>query len=335
VWEVLPLGAAVLPTGLLTAIGWEVVQVEAAQRAAVARAGSQNGVITVDQLAAAGLSRHAVAHRVRSGWLRRRHRGVFIVGPVESPLAEAMAAVLAVGGNALLSNYPGGVLWEIVPPPAGPAEVTVVGRDVRGPEGVRVHRIRRLDPADAARRHAIPVTSAARTLLDLATQLTARDLGRAVEEARIHRLITDRSLKEQFERYPRHQGAKALRKAAQIEPARTRSLAERGLLDLIRAARLPTPQANKKIGRHEVDLVWREHSLIVEVDGYAFHSTRAAFERDRRRDAELLALGYRVIRVTWRQIADEPEALVATLAVALAVQRPLPSAFARSSIVSA
>ena len=227
-----------------------------------------------------------------------------------------MAAVLAVGDDALASHYSAAVLWEIVPRRTVTPQVTLVGRDARGPADVRVHRIRRLDPHDATRHNNIPVTSPSRTLLDLAGQLASKDLARAVEEAQVHHLVTDHSLNEQFTRYPNHRGRPALREAIQTEPALTRSEAERRLLELIRAARLPTPQTNDRIGRHEVDFLWPDLNLIVEVDGYAFHSSRAAFERDRRRDAELGAQGYRVVRVTWRQLTDEPEAVVAILAVA-------------------
>jgi len=71
-----------------------------------------------------------------------------------------------------------------------------------------------------------------------------------------------------------------------------------------------------KVGRHEVDFLWPEQRLIVEVDGFAFHSSRAAFERDRVRDAELTAAGYRVVRITWQRLVNEPEAVIATLAAA-------------------
>jgi very-short-patch-repair endonuclease len=109
-----------------------------------------------------------------------------------------------------------------------------------------------------------------------------------------------------------------MREAIRSDPAFTRSEAERRLLELIRDARLPEPDANARVVAYEVDFLWREPKLIVEVDGYAFHSTRAAFERDRRRDGELQAAGYRVLRVTWRQLEDEPEALIAALARTLA-----------------
>ena len=256
--------------------------------------------------------------RISTGWLVRRHRGVYLVGPLRTPLTESMAAVLALGDGSLLSHYPAAVLWGIRPPAPGPIEVTVIGRDARGPDEISVHRVAGLDPADATRKDGVPVTSPARTLLDLAADVTHRELNRASDEARVHHLVTDLSLNEQFQRYPHHRGTAALAKAIQTEPALTRSEAERAFLELIRAARLPEPETNVRIGRHEVDFLWRAQKLVVEVDGYAFHSSRSSFERDRRRDADLAATGIRVLRATWRQITGEREALAVTLARALA-----------------
>jgi very-short-patch-repair endonuclease len=118
----------------------------------------------------------------------------------------------------------------------------------------------------------------------------------------------------------RHRGTATLRRlvVAESAPALTRCEAEERLLALIRSAQLPPPDLNVQLGRYEVDFLWRDQGLIVEVDGFAFHSSRVAFERDRLRDAELQAHGWRVIRVTWRQIAHQPEAVVALLAAALA-----------------
>lgn len=96
-----------------------------------------------------------------------------------------------------------------------------------------------------------------------------------------------------------------------------RSEAERALLALLRRARLPPSATNVRVAGHEVDVLYRDQRLVVEMDGYAFHGTRAAFERDRRRDADLAAAGFRVVRVTWHQLTREPEALVAALAAAL------------------
>jgi very-short-patch-repair endonuclease len=241
---------------------------------------------------------------------------VFSVGPLDAPHADLMAAVLAVGDGALASHESAGRLWSIRPRSADPTEVTVVGRDARGPQAVRVHRVRQLHPADATRHEGVPVTSPARTLLDLAAILPPKELARAIDEAMVNRLVTAHSLNEQFSRYPRHRGVTSLKQATTTQPAHTRSEAERRLLELIRAARLPEPRTNARVGPYEVDFLWPEASLVVEVDGYAFHSTRSAFERDRRRDADLQTAGCRVLRVTWKQIEDEPEALVASVAVA-------------------
>jgi very-short-patch-repair endonuclease len=101
----------------------------------------------------------------------------------------------------------------------------------------------------------------------------------------------------------------------------TRSEAERRLLALVRAARLPQPETNVRLGRYEVDMLWRRQRLVVEVDGFAYHGSRRAFERDRRRDADLTQAGYRVVRFTWRQITQEPEAVVARLAALIAAAR--------------
>jgi very-short-patch-repair endonuclease len=162
------------------------------------------------------------------------------------------------------------------------------------------------------------VTSPARTLLDLATVLSGRELARAAEEAQVQRLLTPAQVEAYLARRSHRHGALRLRAATRQDPAFTRSEAERRFLELLRSAALPEPQANVRVHGHEVDFLWRRQELVVEVDGYAYHSSRAAFERDRRRDAELEAAGIHVRRITWRQIAEEPEALVARLAVALA-----------------
>jgi very-short-patch-repair endonuclease len=288
-----------------------------ADRLILALARGQHGAVASRQLTAAGVSRYVVGRRVSAGWLDRRYRGVYLVGPLRTPFTESMAAVLALGADALLGHYPAAVLWGLRPPAPGPMDVTVTGRDARGPSEIRVHRVERLHPSDQTRIQGIPVTSPARTLLDLATQVSQRDLSRAADEARVRRLVTDHSLNEQFKRYPHHRGIAALTRAIQTEPALTRSEAERRLLELIRAAGLPEPEVNARVGRHEVDFLWCEQQLIVEVDGYAFHSSRSAFERDRRRDAELQAGGHRILRLTWRDVTAETERTVATLARAL------------------
>ncbi len=177
-----------------------------------------------------------------------------------------------------------------------------------------------LDQAETRTRFNIPVTSPPRTLLDLAT--TRRDdLDPALAEAFAKRLALRSELLSLSARHPRHRGAKQLRALGEDDraPAHLRSEAEKRLLALVRRATLAEPEVNVRLGPYIIDFLWRAPRLVVEVDGYAFHSSRAAFERDRRRDADLTSRGFRVLRFTWRQIVDEPELVVARIAQALAI----------------
>jgi very-short-patch-repair endonuclease len=280
-------------------------------RAALTVAGRQDGAVSAAQLAAAGFTRRAIEHRLVTGVLTRVHRGVYLLGAVRGPWFAEYAALLACGARAVLSHATALALWGLAERPA----LVHVTRPTTGhaPAGVRVHR----GTVEEVRfRHGLPVTSPARTLLDVASSMPAVELARLVEEAQVQRLVTRAELIAEASGRP---GTAALRAVLQREdqPSLTRSEAERRLLALIRAARLPAPVTNARVGRAEVDMLWRRERLIVEVDGFAFHGSRAAFERDRRRDAQLLALGYRVLRITWRQLVEEPEAVIAAIAAAL------------------
>ncbi len=160
------------------------------------------------------------------------------------------------------------------------------------------------------------LTAPARTLLDLAAT-SPRELDEALNEARILRLVTPKDFASLLDRCPRHRGARTLRDAISDGPDLTRSEAERRLLALIRTAGLPLPRTNVRLAGHEVDLYWPDHHLVVEFDGWAYHSSRAAFERDRRRDADLQLAGQRVLRVTHQMLTHERDALIARFAVAL------------------
>ncbi len=230
-----------------------------------------------------------------------------------------MAAALAAAPGALISHYPAAVLWDVRPPREGPIDV-IVPRKLRSRPGVRIHQAV-LHPQDISRRHGIPTTSAARTILDLAAAEPTTELERALNEAGLQRRVSPQSLTEQFSRYPHHRGTAALRKAIETEPRLTRSDLERIALGLIRRARLPEPETNVRVEGYEVDLLWRDRGLIVEIDSWAFHSMRSSFEQDRRRDQRLTTAGYRVIRIIDRQLTNEPELVVATLTRALALPR--------------
>ena len=281
----------------------------------------QRFVVSHWQLVAAGVARRAIRHRVEVGRLRTIHRGVFLVGHIVPPaLALETAALLACGPGAVLSHLSAAWRWRIrdQSDAAGPVHVTVPAH--RRPEprsGIVVHRSATLVAADVRRRDGLPVTSPARTLIDLAAVLSERELKWAIEEARVRRLITPGELEAARRAHRGRRGAAALGRIAQTSgpgPTATRSEAERRLLDLIAGAGLPAPRANVRVHGHLVDLHWPAERLVVELDGYAFHAHREAFERDRRRDADLAAAGIRVVRLTWRRITAEPEAVAALLA---------------------
>jgi very-short-patch-repair endonuclease len=221
-----------------------------------------------------------------------------------------MAAVLASGPGALLSHWSAAALWRIMPERSRAVDVMTPGRCPRTRPGIRIHRVIALDPRDDRVRHRIPVTAPARTLLDLAAIARPSELEQAFAEAQAQRIVRATAIASTLGRYPRHRGRRALDELVRGRPALTRSEAERRLLELVRRARLPEPETAVSIGPYEVDFLWRAERLVIEVDGFQFHSSRASFERDRMRDAELQSRGYRVVRITWRQHDSEPEAVL-------------------------
>jgi len=205
-----------------------------------------------------------------------------------------MAAVLACGEGAVLSHRAAAALWGLLPPPRGPIDVTVKRRGGRkNRPGIRIHRSSTLTQPQTTRRANIPVTTPARTLLDLRRCVSPAELGRARRQAEVL--------------------GYRLGDAAEIEPELTRSELERRFLALCARNRLPSPEVNLRIGDYVVDFVWRRSALIVETDGYRYHRGRHAFEHDHRRQAHLAAAGYEVLRFTWRQIVDDPDNVVAAL----------------------
>jgi very-short-patch-repair endonuclease len=280
-------------------------------------AARQASLIARWQLLAIGLSRGAIERRLARGSLLRVHREVFLVGPPPlSPSGRLVAALLACDRGTVISHVSALQLWGLAPPSSGPVHVTRPGRDRLRHPGIVVHASSCLGPAEVRRRNGLPVTAPARTVIDAGLSRTDRDLLWLVEELRVRRLATAEDLRAALERHPGRRGTGRLRRIITDElagPAFTRSEAERRMLDLIRAAGLPTPRVNAHIAGLEVDLSWPDPRLVVEIDGFGFHASRAAFERDRRRDAELQARGWRVARVTWRRISGEPEQTVALL----------------------
>jgi very-short-patch-repair endonuclease len=282
-------------------------------------ASRQHGVITRAQLVAAGISTSAISDRVTAGRLHRIHRGVYAVG--HSKLSEHgrwLAAVLACGEGAVISHLSAAELWGIrrrarrLSEAGGRGEegdvhVTVpatAGRRRRN--GIVLHRSSTLTASDCTRRDGIPVTKPARTLEDLRALLTPAQINAAVREAEFLRLpIADPS------------GGAGSRNRKSFETDGTRTELERRMLSVCLRHRIPQPEVNVKVDRFEVDFLWPDARLIVEVDGWESHRTRSAFEEDRARDASLAVLGYEVVRFTWRQISEEGPGVARTLRVLL------------------
>jgi very-short-patch-repair endonuclease len=185
---------------------------------------------------------------------------------------------------------------------------------------VKLHRVEIMDRRDVAVRERLPVTTAARTLVDLAAVLAEGELEEVVAAATMRRLVSAAQVRQALNRVPGRKGSARLRRVLRdgLGEGFSRSRAERRMRELVTAAHLPRPQVNAQLCGFTVDFLWPEPRLVVEVDGYDFHGDRVAFERDRRRDQILAAAGFRVIRITWRQLSEEPLAVVARLAQALA-----------------
>jgi very-short-patch-repair endonuclease len=185
--------------------------------------------------------------------------------------------------------------------------------------------VRALHPADRRALRGIPLTSPARALLEIAPELTPRALEDAVEAAQVKRLVTKTELAAAIERAPRRAGVAALRALVE-EPAFTRSRAERKLVALLRAAQLPEPVFNAVAEGREVDALWPRERVVLEFDSYTFHASRSAFERDRRRTADLTRGRYLVLRTTWTELTQRSLALIARIAEALALSAGAPTA---------
>lgn len=229
-----------------------------------------------------------------------------------------MAAVLSCGPGAVLSHRAAIGLWELRPPPSGRLDVTVSGRGRRPRTGIRVHNVRALHPDDVTQHDGIPVTSVHRTLLDYAGMAPRQQVRLAIEEADRRELFDLNRLEPLLHRSQGRRGVKAIRAIlTDIRGAAPwpRSELERRGLAFVRGAGLPEPQVNVLVAGELVDLYWPGNpGLVVELDSWDFHKTRAQFEKDRRRDAKLQSLGYRVIRITQRRIETEPEELLRELA---------------------
>jgi very-short-patch-repair endonuclease len=284
-------------------------------------ASRQHGVVTWEQVREAGLTRQGVRRRVEAGWLIRLHEGVFAVGHTAlTDRSHLIAAVYACGPEALAGYRSAGAMWGVLRW-AGSIEVTAP-RGRKPKKGFILHRSRLIHEEDRALIDNIPVTSLARTLVDLADVLTEKQLANAVHEAEVQRRFDLAQVQRVLDRLPgrkgRHKLARVLSAYRDVQPF-TRSRAERLVLQLCEHHGLPKPSTNTWVDIHEVDFFWPEANLALEFDGTAVHRTTKAFYEDRKRDRALAARGIHVVRATDR---DEPAALAAELHEILSVRTP-------------
>ena len=174
-------------------------------------------------------------------------------------------------------------------------------------------RTRRAGTEDATVWRGIPVTSVARTLVDLAAELSADDLARACHEAGVRHHTTPRMVEAVLARRPNTPGAAKLRAVLRGDVHVTLSRLERRFLKLLREAGLVLPQTNRPAGGRRVDCRWPEQRLTVELDSYRFHNSRHAWEQDRRREREARARGDEFRRYTWGDVGEDPGPMLAEL----------------------
>jgi hypothetical protein len=257
-------------------------------------------VVSVSQLRSAGLGKHHVRHRVRTGRLHAIHRGVYAVGhAADSWQRRWMAAVLACGDGATLSHRSAAALWGLLRPHEGRVEVSTSARSGRAARrGIRLHRSTTLTPEMATRRFNIPVTTPARTVSDLRRVVPPWLWRRAVRQAEMAGFAL----------------------GPEVESDGTRSDLELDFLCICRRASLPAPEVNVKIGRWTVDFLWRAERLVVETDSYRYHRGRIAFQDDHARELDLRRRGFELRRFDERQIDEEPAAVAADIAAALSIE---------------
>ena len=268
-------------------------------------AAKQYGHVTRHQLIDLGLTQTEIDKRLVKGLLIPVFHGVYAVGhPRPEAIARAAAAVLACGDEAVLSYFSAAALWGMGTKWPRIPEITVPAR--RRPTGIRVHVHPALESRDIRRHRAIRVTSPARTLFDIAPRMTEAQLARAVNEARLNAGLRLPHLAELLDRESYHPGLRLLRPYVEQPTGPTRSQFEDRFVAFARDHGLPTPSTNTRVAGYEVDALFPHERVIVELDGWDFHSNRRSFERDRDRDAALLAAGYVTVRITWERLTGAP-----------------------------
>jgi hypothetical protein len=281
-------------------------------------AAAQDGVVTHADLRRHGLTQDQIRHRREAGRLIDLHPCVYAVGHARiSPLGRRLAAVWTYGPRAVLSHGSAAAAWGLRAGGGSAIDVTVpttAGLAKRA--GTRLHRTGR--PLETTRLGLLPITTPARTLLDLAGVVPRHAVEAALKQADVLGIYDRDALEAVVAAHLRHPGRKRL--AALLggeDPALTLSALEDRFRALCDDHALPRPAVNARPLGFRVDFYWPHARLVAETDGWRFHRTRAAFEADRARDQALTSAGFRVLRFTHRQVVDGPGDVAAKLAALL------------------
>jgi len=277
----------------------------------------QHGVVSREQLLAAGQTPRVIRRAVDAGRLRPVFRGVYAFGHIALRREGWwMAALLACGEGAALSHRTAATIWGLVTGPTLPVDVTTSTDHGRKHRQITTHRTL-LVPLDAVVRDDLRVTTPSRTTVDLAATLKGRALREVVERAQDLRRFDPIDVRDALARAPRRPRSRRLHDLITVmspDDDNARSHLERLFLALTRKAKLPKPTANHEIAGRRRDFAWPVERLVVETDGYRYHSSRAARRRDNRRDRQLTAVGWRTVRFTYEEVAFEPGVVGAELA---------------------
>ena len=266
--------------------------------------------MTRDELLGAGLTRSQIDRRVASGDLIPQYQGIYRVGHRAPNLETSyLASVLACGTGAVLSGAAASYLYGLVKGKPPPPEVTTPTQ--RRPKGVITHR-GQVDRRDSTHYRGIPVTTVARTVVDMAGRSTPSELAELFHHAVVRFRVKPHHVEAVLKRWPNAKGATTLRRVMNGDERALLSVLERAFIALLDAHGLPLPGTNIPKGGHWVDCHWPEFDLTVELDTYRYHSTRHAWEQDHRRERKGRRRGkYR--RYVWGDVFELPEETVADL----------------------
>jgi very-short-patch-repair endonuclease len=268
-----------------------------------------HGVVTREELLAAGVTSGQIKRRLESGVLLREHAGVYRVGH-RAPSVEAryLAAVRACGEGAVLSGLAAAHLYKLIK--GSPPRPEVTAPNDRRVPGVTTHRSKRIE---ATTYRGIPIATVPRVVIDLAATLSLNALARACHEAEILHGTTPAHIEAVLAHHPNARGAPNLHKILRGDVRVTLSKLERRFLELLTQAGLPLPETNREASGRRVDCRWPEHRLTVELDGYTYHHSRHAWEQDRHREREARARGDEFRRYTYDDVFHHARQTLAEL----------------------